>query len=87
MTKHSLKPPFLLKDDKKVRFWDMAPITFLTEDSVRIVPSITDRKGHIWNNYALESDEWIVKIKARINGAAQVGADGLGFWYTKNKGR
>ncbi|XP_055686391.1 protein ERGIC-53 isoform X3 [Lutzomyia longipalpis] len=71
--------------------------TFLAEDgvkidaiasaeSVRIAPSLRSQKGAIWTKSKTTFDWWDVEIVFRVSGRGRVGADGLAFWYTTEKG-
>lgn len=55
-------------------------------DSVRVAPSLKSQKGGIWTKRQTDFDWWEIEIAFRISGRGRIGADGLGIWYTTEKG-
>lgn len=42
--------------------------------------------GGIWTKREVEFDWWMVEMVFRVSGRSRIGADGLAFWFTKEKG-
>jgi hypothetical protein len=57
-----------------------------SQESVRITPSLRSQKGSIWSKLGATFDWWEVEVHFRVTGRGRVGADGLAFWYTQNRG-
>lgn len=55
-------------------------------ENVRIAPSLRSQKGAIWTRSQTNFPWWEVEIVFRITGRGRIGADGLAFWYTSEKG-
>nr|XP_018914726.1 PREDICTED: protein ERGIC-53 isoform X1 [Bemisia tabaci] len=84
--KYSFKPPYLAQKDGTVPFWEYGGDAIASAENVRIAPSLRSKKGAIWTKAATDFDWWEVDIVFRITGRGRVGADGLAFWYTTQKG-
>jgi len=84
--KYSFKPPYLAQKDGSVPFWEYGGNAIASADNVRIAPSLKSQKGAIWTKIQKKFDWWTVEINFRISGRGRIGADGLAFWYTANKG-
>lgn len=41
------------------------------------------RVGWLWNTDPVESRNWEVVFQVNIHNSEAVGADGIGFWYSK----
>lgn len=57
-----------------------------SSESVRVAPSLRSQKGAIWTKNPTNFDWWEVEIVFRVTGRGRIGADGLAFWYTTQKG-
>lgn len=57
-----------------------------SSESVRVAPSLRSQKGAIWTKTKTNFDNWEVEIVFRVTGRGRIGADGLAFWYTAEKG-
>lgn len=57
-----------------------------SRERVRVAPSLRSQKGAIWTKSQTNFEWWEVDIVFRITGRGRVGADGLAFWYTTQKG-
>ncbi|KAL1501520.1 hypothetical protein ABEB36_006826 [Hypothenemus hampei] len=57
-----------------------------SSENVRLAPSLKSQKGAIWTRNPLSFDNWEADIAFRISGRGRIGADGMAFWYTQNKG-
>lgn len=84
--KYSFKPPYLAQKDNTVPFWEYGGNAIASSENVRIAPSLRSQKGAIWTKQPINFDWWDVDISFRITGRGRIGADGLAFWYTQNKG-
>uniref|UniRef100_A0A6B2ECP4 Putative mannose lectin ergic-53 involved in glycoprotein traffic n=1 Tax=Phlebotomus kandelakii TaxID=1109342 RepID=A0A6B2ECP4_9DIPT len=84
--KYSFKPPYLAQKDGTVPFWEYGGNAIASSESVRIAPSLRSQKGAIWTKSRTNFDWWDVEIVFRVSGRGRVGADGLAFWFTTEKG-
>lgn len=62
------------------------PDAIASAESVRVAPSLRSQKGAIWTKSQTNFDWWDVEIVFRVTGRGRIGADGLAFWYTTEKG-
>ncbi|KAJ8912854.1 hypothetical protein NQ315_007986 [Exocentrus adspersus] len=84
--KYSFKPPYLAQKDGSVPFWEYGGNAIASSENVRIAPSLRSQKGAIWTKQPINFGWWEVDIAFRVTGRGRIGADGLAFWYTQNKG-
>ncbi|KRT85772.1 hypothetical protein AMK59_761, partial [Oryctes borbonicus] len=84
--KYSFKPPYLAQKDGSVPFWEYGGNCIASSENVRLAPSLRSQKGAIWTKVPITFDYWEVDVAFRVTGRGRVGADGLAFWYTLNKG-
>ncbi|XP_071452215.1 protein ERGIC-53 isoform X2 [Hetaerina americana] len=84
--KYSFKPPYLAQRDTTVPFWEYGGNAIASEENVRIAPSLRSQKGGIWTKSKTDFDWWEVELVFRVTGRGRIGADGLAFWYTAEKG-
>ncbi|XP_067646729.1 protein ERGIC-53 [Eurosta solidaginis] len=84
--KYSFKPPYLAQKDGTVPFWEYGGNAIASAESVRVAPSLRSQKGGIWTKSPTNFDWWEVEIVFRVSGRGRIGADGLAFWYTTQKG-
>ncbi|KAE8752669.1 ergic-53 [Frankliniella occidentalis] len=84
--KYSFKPPYLAQKDGSVPFWEYGGNAIASAENVRIAPSLRSQKGAIWTKAPTNFDWWEVDIVFRVTGRGRIGADGLAFWFTQNKG-
>ncbi|XP_021697592.1 protein ERGIC-53 [Aedes aegypti] len=84
--KYSFKPPYLAQKDGTVPFWEYGGNAIASSENVRIAPSLRSQKGAIWTKQRTNFDWWEVDIVFRVSGRGRIGADGLAFWYTTEKG-
>jgi len=70
--------------DKSQVYWSYGGSTVLTKNFVRLTPSTQDRRGWLWNEYPLESDNWEVEFKTEIFSKPHFGGDGFGFWVVSS---
>jgi len=84
--KLSFKPPYLAQKDGKVPFWEYGGNAIASSQNVRVAPSLRSQKGAIWSKQKTNFQWWEVDILFRITGRGRIGADGLAFWFTQNKG-
>ncbi|CAB3237400.1 unnamed protein product [Arctia plantaginis] len=84
--KFSFKPPYLAQKDGSVPFWEYGGNAIASGESVRLAPSLRSQKGAIWTKQAVSFDWWEVDIMFKVTGRGRIGADGLAFWYTTQRG-
>ncbi|XP_034946790.1 protein ERGIC-53 [Chelonus insularis] len=84
--KYSFKPPYLAQKDGTVPFWEYGGNAIASSENVRIAPSLRSQKGAIWTKNPINFDWWEVNLVFRVSGRGRIGADGLAFWYTAQKG-
>ncbi|XP_030385850.1 protein ERGIC-53 [Scaptodrosophila lebanonensis] len=84
--KYSFKPPYLAQKDGTVPFFEYGGNAIASSESVRVAPSLRSQKGAIWTKTQTNFDWWEVEIVFRVTGRGRIGADGLAFWYTTEKG-
>nr|BAN20368.1 mannose binding lectin, putative [Riptortus pedestris] len=84
--KYSFKPPYLAQKDGSVPFWEYGGNAIASAENVRVAPSLRSQKGAIWTKSKTNFDWWEVDLVFRVTGRGRIGADGLAFWYTENKG-
>lgn len=77
---HSLHPPL----DKSQVYWKFGGSTVLTKNSIRLTPATQDRRGWLWNEYPLESENWEVEFKVEVFSKPHFGGDGFAFWVLGN---
>lgn len=49
-------------------------------NKIRVTPAATDRRGWIWNDYGVESDDFEIEIKFQVGSKPHFGGDGFGIW-------
>ncbi|KAJ8311485.1 hypothetical protein KUTeg_010840 [Tegillarca granosa] len=84
--KYSFKGPHLCQSDKSVPFWEYGGDAIASDESIRITPSLRSQKGWAWAKEPVTFDQWSVEIVFKVTGRGRIGADGLAFWYTQEKG-
>ncbi|KAJ0170116.1 hypothetical protein K1T71_014044 [Dendrolimus kikuchii] len=84
--KYSFKPPYLAQKDGSVPFFEYGGNAIASGESVRLAPSLRSQKGAIWSKQPINFDWWEVDIMFKVTGRGRIGADGLAFWYTTQKG-
>ncbi|KAI5643645.1 legume-like lectin family domain-containing protein [Phthorimaea operculella] len=84
--KYSFKPPYLAQKDGSVPFFEYGGNAIASGESVRLAPSLRSQKGAIWSKNPINFDWWEVDIMFKVTGRGRIGADGLAFWYTSNRG-
>jgi len=83
VSKHSFQAPFLFGVSSNIPHWDYGGAAIATEHFLRLTPIVKSRVGYIWNLEPVEMSSWEVIIKLNVHNAEGVGADGIGFWYSK----
>jgi len=73
---HSLHHPL----DQSQVYWNFGGSTVLTKKQIRLTPSTQDRRGWLWNEYPLESENWECEFKIEVMSKPHFGGDGMGFW-------
>ncbi|XP_059058959.1 protein ERGIC-53 [Achroia grisella] len=84
--KYSFKPPYLAQKDGSVPFWEYGGNAIASGESVRLAPSLRSQKGAIWTKQPINFDWWEVDVMFKVTGRGRIGADGLAFWYTTQRG-
>ncbi|CAH1789645.1 unnamed protein product [Owenia fusiformis] len=84
--KLSFKGPHLVQKDGTIPFWEHGGHAIASDESIRITPSLRSKKGYVWGKNKLTSESWEVEMTFRVTGRGRLGADGLAFWYTSQKG-
>ncbi|XP_048750391.2 protein ERGIC-53-like [Ostrea edulis] len=85
--KYSFKGPHLTQSNKSIPFWDYGGDAIAGEDNIRLAPSIRSKKGWAWTNQKTNFNQWSVECVFKVTGRGRVGADGLGVWFTEDKGQ
>jgi len=83
VAKHSFHAPFLFGISSTIPHWDYGGAAIATEHFVRLTPVVKSRVGWLWNTDPVESRNWEVVFQVNIHNSEAVGADGVGFWYSK----
>lgn len=83
---YSFKPPYLAQKDGSVPFWEYGGNCIASLENVRVAPSLRSQKGAIWTKLRTNFEWWNVDIVFRVTGRGRIGADGLAFWFTSEKG-
>jgi len=73
---HSLHRPL----DQSQVYWNFGGSTVLTKNAIRLTPAAQNRRGWLWNDYPLESNNWEIEFQADISSKPHFGGDGFGFW-------
>lgn len=73
---HTLTAPL----DKSQVYWNFGGSTVMTKNYIRLTPSTQDRRGWLWNEYPLESENWEVEFKLEVFSKPHFGGDGFAFW-------
>ncbi|KAJ3423896.1 vesicular mannose-binding lectin [Anaeramoeba flamelloides] len=66
--------------------WDLYGSAYVEENGVVLTPKEQSTKGSIWHKIPNQSPNWDLEVDINVSGG-HLGADGLAFWYTKNRGR
>jgi len=74
---HSLHAPM----DTSQSYFTFGGSTVATKKYMRLTPSTQDRKGFVWNEYPMESDDFEVEVKLEIFSTPHFGGDGMGIWF------
>ncbi|XP_075131948.1 protein ERGIC-53-like [Leptodactylus fuscus] len=84
--KYSFKGPHITLPDGTIPFWETYGDAISGPDEVRLVSSLKNHKGSMWTNNSSSFPHWEVEMSIRISGHGREGAEGLAFWYTREKG-
>ncbi|XP_075715541.1 protein ERGIC-53-like [Rhinoderma darwinii] len=84
--KYSFKGPHVTLPDGTIPFWGTYGDAISGPDEVRLVPSLKNHKGSMWTKNISSFPHWEVEMSIRISGHGREGAEGLAFWYTREKG-
>jgi len=78
----SFTPPF---GGTHVPFWESTGSTVVMESFVRLTPNTKSQRGTIWSTRPLRARDWEVVLRFSISSEGRYGADGMAFWYTKER--
>jgi len=81
---HSFNRPFSTGKNG-IRWWDVGGDVIVEQDSIHLTEDIKSKKGYIWNRSPLTMKDWEVDLEFKISGAGRLGADGLAFWYVRDR--
>jgi len=73
---HSVQPPL----GSSQVYWNFGGSTVVTNNKIRLTPSSQDKRGWLWNEYPLESENFEVEFKMEVFSKPHFGGDGMGFW-------
>eukprot|EP01006_Ploeotia_vitrea_P053097 TRINITY_DN67753_c9_g4_i2.p1 TRINITY_DN67753_c9_g4~~TRINITY_DN67753_c9_g4_i2.p1 ORF type:complete len:454 (+),score=251.40 TRINITY_DN67753_c9_g4_i2:18-1379(+) len=74
---HSLHRPL----DSSQVYWNFGGATVMTKNFIRLTPATANRKGWLWNDYPIESDNWEVEFQTEIFSKPHFGGDGMALWF------
>jgi hypothetical protein len=57
----------------------------ITQDFVRVVPSLAYQSGSLWCETKNEHKEWMVEFSFSVYGRTAAGGEGFVFWYTADQ--
>jgi len=81
---HSFKAPFSTGKNG-IRWWDVGGEVFVQQDSIHLTENVKSKKGFVWNRSPVMLKDWEVDLEFKITGADRLGADGLAFWYARDR--
>ncbi|XP_075199695.1 protein ERGIC-53-like [Anomaloglossus baeobatrachus] len=84
--KYSFKGPHVTLPDGTIPFWETYGDAVSGPDEVRLVSSLKNLKGSMWAKNNSSFPHWEVEMSITISGHGREGAEGLAFWYTREKG-
>ncbi|ORY53585.1 hypothetical protein BCR33DRAFT_760983 [Rhizoclosmatium globosum] len=88
--KQSLKKPFFVfpnhETGNKIPFYDFSGDALVTNDYVRLTPSLPNQSGALWREEPNQHKEFQIHFAFRASGRGYAGGEGLALWYTANKG-
>eukprot|EP00808_Paulinella_micropora_P005249 g4768.t1 len=73
---HSIHRPI----DKSQAYWTWGGSAVATKDFLRLTPAVQARRGWLWNQYPIESDDFEVEFKVKVESKGTFGGDGFAFW-------
>ena len=74
---HSLHRPM---DSTSAVYWNFGGSTVLTRRQVCLTPATSNRRGYLWNDYGIESDNWEIEFEVDVFSKPHFGGDGFAFW-------
>ncbi|KAF9434365.1 hypothetical protein BGZ76_008141 [Entomortierella beljakovae] len=81
--KQSVKKPYIF--DGRVPFWSHHGNTYVSDEFIRLAPSVHKLHGSIWRTSTNRHKDWEVDFSFKIHGQSLVGGKGMAFWYTKER--
>ncbi|XP_045863760.1 protein ERGIC-53-like [Meles meles] len=85
--KLSFKGPRLALPGAGIPFWSHHGDAMLGLEEVRLVPSMQNRSGAVWNRVPVLFSAWEVEAQMRVTGPGRRGARGVAVWYTRDRGQ
>lgn len=76
----------MAQKDGSVPFWQYSGNAIANEEMLRVTPSLKSQSGQVWTKNSVNFDWWEVEMIFRVTGRGRIGADGLAFWYTEERG-
>ncbi|KAG9392663.1 Legume-like lectin [Carpediemonas membranifera] len=87
-SKYSFSAPFRSVSSRAILGipnWDFGGNAVIQENNVMLTPEAMSRSGFIWCRTPVTMSSWEVTLRFRIHGHLPEGADGMAFWYTKDR--
>ncbi|CAK9302363.1 unnamed protein product [Gordionus sp. m RMFG-2023] len=79
--KHSFSRPILIGPDNKMFLWNIGGNAIISQDGLRLAPSLNSQKGWAWNKLPWNHQDFEVIASVKIAGHGKLGADGLAIWF------
>lgn len=73
---HSLHRPL----DQSQVYWNFGGSTVLSKNTIRITPAAQNRRGWLWNDYPIESNNWELEFHLEVYSKPHFGGDGFAMW-------
>jgi len=81
--KYSFKKPYYYYNDTGIiPFWKYKGDVIPSNDMIRLVPSVPNKRGSIWSEFKNQFDEWQIVMSFRIFGRGFSGSEGMALFYT-----
>jgi len=68
-----------------IPFWEIGGSSIVMDTHLRLTPNQPSQRGFIWSNRLLRARDWEIVLKFSVGSEKKVGADGMAFWYTKER--
>jgi hypothetical protein len=77
---HSLHVPL----DQSQVYWNFGGSTVLTKNSIRLTPASQNKRGWLWNDYPIESENFELEFSVEIFSRPHFGGDGMAVWLLQS---